>query len=116
MGNCLRHESSTQWGGDDWGSPVHDRFYSTNGSSWLDNKVINIEEEEFDEDEKRLLPSSSTEVKIKISKKQLQELVGMVEMKELSVTQVLSQLMDNSSNQFESHQRSWKPNLQSIPE
>ncbi|KAF2288759.1 hypothetical protein GH714_012266 [Hevea brasiliensis] len=116
MGNCLRHESSMQWGGDDWGSPVPERFFSSSGSSRPDNKVMNIEEEELLGDDERLLTSSttsSTEVKIKITKKQLEELLGRVDMKELSVEQVLAQLMNVSSHQYESHQRSWTPNLQS---
>ncbi|KAJ9182664.1 hypothetical protein P3X46_006633 [Hevea brasiliensis] len=122
MGNCLRRESSMQWGGEDWGSPVPDRFYSTNtrhGSSRHD-KVMYVEEEELHGDDKRLLTSStssSTEVKIKITKKQLEELLGRVDMKELSVKQVLAQLMiEVGSDRCESHQRSWRPNLQSIPE
>ncbi|KAJ9153780.1 hypothetical protein P3X46_027183 [Hevea brasiliensis] len=119
MGNCLRRESSMQWGGDDWGSPVPDRFFSSNGSSRLDNKIMSIEEEELLGDDKRLLTSSttsSTEVKFKITKKQLEELLSRVDMKELSVEQVLAQLMNVSSERYESHQRSWRPNLQSIPE
>ncbi|KAL5735949.1 hypothetical protein ACOSQ2_030737 [Xanthoceras sorbifolium] len=55
------------------------------------------------------------EVKIKITKKQLEELLGRAELKQLSVQQVLAQLM-NVSDRYETHQRSWRPALQSIPE
>ncbi|XVF70668.1 hypothetical protein PTKIN_Ptkin11bG0180900 [Pterospermum kingtungense] len=55
------------------------------------------------------------EVKVKITKKQLEELLGRVDVKELSVQQVLAQLI-NVSNQYETNQRSWRPALQSIPE
>jgi len=62
--------------------------------------------------------TSTTKVKIKITKKQLEELIGKVEVKELSVQQILSMLMNGSSNDrsYEAHQLSWRPNLQSIPE
>ncbi|CAJ1971397.1 unnamed protein product [Sphenostylis stenocarpa] len=49
-------------------------------------------------------------VKIKMTKKQLEELVGKVELKELRVEQVLAQFMNHSL------QRAWRPALQSIPE
>jgi iron uptake system EfeUOB component EfeO/EfeM len=58
---------------------------------------------------------ATTEVKIKITKKQLEELLSKVDMRELRVEQVLAQLM-NHSNGYESLQRSWRPALQSIPE
>lgn len=80
---------------------------------------MNVEEEELYGDNKQFLSStsSSTEVKFKITKKQLEELLGRIDMKELSVEQVLAQLMMSvGSDRYESHQRSWRPNLQSIPE
>ncbi|KAB5534826.1 hypothetical protein DKX38_017912 [Salix brachista] len=62
--------------------------------------------------------TKGTKVKIKITKKQLKELLGMAEVRELSVQQVLSQLMNLSSDcrSYEPQQQSWRPNLQSIPE
>ncbi|KAJ6417385.1 hypothetical protein OIU84_003157 [Salix udensis] len=62
--------------------------------------------------------TTGTKVKIKITKKQLKELLGMAEVRELSVQQVLSQLMNLSSDcrSYEPQQQSWRPNLQSIPE
>lgn len=59
--------------------------------------------------------SGTTEVKIKITKKQLEELLGKMDVKELSVQQVLAQLI-NVSHSYETHHRSWRPALQSIPE
>nr|XP_034897219.1 uncharacterized protein LOC118035710 [Populus alba] len=63
--------------------------------------------------------TTSTTVKIKITKKQLKELLGKAEVKGLSVQQILSQLM-NASGDHRSYdqpqQQSWRPNLQSIPE
>uniref|UniRef100_A0A2P2LXP0 Uncharacterized protein MANES_03G129100 n=1 Tax=Rhizophora mucronata TaxID=61149 RepID=A0A2P2LXP0_RHIMU len=57
----------------------------------------------------------STEVKIKITKKQLEALLGSADMTGLPVQHVLARLM-NVSDRFEEHQRSWRPTLQSIPE
>ncbi|KDP39125.1 hypothetical protein JCGZ_00882 [Jatropha curcas] len=115
MGNCLRRESSMQWGGEDWGSPVPEKLLKSNKRQ---EKGLNVEEaEELLENQNKGLKSSSTEVKIKISKKQLQELLGRIDTKELSLEQVLGQLMkDVSSDPYDTHQRSWRPNLQSIPE
>ena len=62
--------------------------------------------------------TTSTTVKIKITKKQLKELLGKAEVKGLSVQQILSQLMNASGDHrsYEPQQQSWRPNLQSIPE
>ncbi|MFS7940678.1 hypothetical protein Hanom_Chr05g00467271 [Helianthus anomalus] len=58
----------------------------------------------------------TTEVKIKITKKQLEELLGMKEMHGLTLEQVLARLMNGGDRVFESNQRSWRPALPSIPE
>ena len=111
MGNCLRHESQDFSGFD------------------MQEKAMNsIKEEGLLGDNNTgeftscspttTTTTSTTKVKIKITKKQLEELIGKVEVKELSVQQILSMLMNGSSNDrsYEAHQLSWRPNLQSIPE
>ncbi|WCJ32919.1 hypothetical protein M5689_014314 [Euphorbia peplus] len=102
MGNCLRRDSAMQWGGDDWGSSSdymttssHDDYEKEEGSSKLSN---------------------NKEVKVKISKQQLAELLGRVDMNELSVQQVLAELMNITDSVVSDHNRPWKPNLQTIPE
>nr|XP_009770082.1 PREDICTED: uncharacterized protein LOC104220825 [Nicotiana sylvestris]XP_016432780.1 PREDICTED: uncharacterized protein LOC107759365 [Nicotiana tabacum] len=69
--------------------------------------------------------SSSTnnykEVKIRISKKELEKMLGKIEnMEEVTMDQLLSGFLNSSNNSFEcenfQRQRSWKPRLQSIPE
>ncbi|KAI3498914.1 hypothetical protein L1887_34700 [Cichorium endivia] len=61
------------------------------------------------------------EVKILLSKKKLEELLGTVEdLRSIPVDQILDRLID-SSGRFEvdevhQQQQPWKPNLQSIPE
>ncbi|KAK7320382.1 hypothetical protein VNO77_29803 [Canavalia gladiata] len=94
MGNCLRRQSSigSATDDDDWedfpaGEKGDCSFVSSSGGK------------------KRI-----REVKIKMTKKQLEELIGKVEVKELRMEQVLAQLMKHSL------QRPWRPALQSIPE
>lgn len=130
MGNCIMTESSTRWGGDDWGSlsPVpSDAVAKPMFSSGIghDNKLymtpMKMEERTSPGEEKRVtnsLPSSTikgTEVKIKITKKQLEELLSKVDAQGQSVKVVLTQLL-NLGDGYETHPKSWTPALQSIPE
>jgi hypothetical protein len=123
MGNCLRRQSGSPmvWAGDDWGS-------LTSKNSFEDDDDENIA---WNVERHRLLgktgafslSSSSTntgstgtrEVKIKITKKELEELIGRVDMQGLSTKQILARLMD-AADRYDEHQRSWRPALQSIPE
>ncbi|KAL5804129.1 hypothetical protein ACOSQ3_030929 [Xanthoceras sorbifolium] len=131
MGNCLRHgsssSSSVQWGGDDWGSSSarsgRGRDHDNDNDNYLHEGMKMVDQKEGEEglilDDSDSFKASTTktrmEVKIKITKKQLEELLGRAELKQLSVQQVLAQLM-NVSDRYETHQRSWRPALQSIPE
>ncbi|CAJ1964132.1 unnamed protein product [Sphenostylis stenocarpa] len=96
MGNCLKHQSyyNDNNDDDDWD------FLAEKGSFGTVTSVS---------------AKTTTEVKIKITKKQLEELLSKVDVRELRVEQVLSQLMDHSGG-FQSLQRPWRPALQSIPE
>ncbi|KAE9614793.1 hypothetical protein Lal_00036006 [Lupinus albus] len=90
MGNCIRHQSSTAEDG---------------GSSSPTN------------DKRRRRRRATSEVKIKITKKQLEELLVKMEMKELRVEQVLGELMEMTHKSgYNSLHQPWKPALQSIPE
>ncbi|KAI5605785.1 hypothetical protein POPTR_001G435400v4 [Populus trichocarpa] len=111
MGNCLRHESQ-----DFSGFDMQEKAMNSIKEEGLlgDNNTG-----EFTSCSPTTTTTSTTKVKIKITKKQLEELIGKVEVKELSVEQILSMLMNGSSNDrsYEAHdQLSWRPNLQSIPE
>ncbi|TKY57290.1 hypothetical protein E2542_SST21737 [Spatholobus suberectus] len=97
MGNCLRHESWVGYSTDD-DEEEWEHFpaaAAAEGGSFAPSNGVK---------------KTTREVKIKITKKQLVELVGKVEVKELRVEQVLAQLMKHSL------QRPWRPALQSIPE
>ncbi|WCJ32918.1 hypothetical protein M5689_014313 [Euphorbia peplus] len=115
MGNCLHHDASVQWGSDDCRSSSPESMNTSSHHDYYGEK----------EDKKGLLlhqeclkSSSNTnkEVKIKISKKQLVELLGKVDMNELSIEQVLTHLMNITDSVVSYHNRPWKSNLQTIPE
>lgn len=116
MGNCLRHESPMTWAGEDWGSPESEKLFPG-------NNIPRGHKEENEKDDKDFGSYSAasgaggrTEVKIKITKKQLEELLGRADVKDMSVQQVLEQLIRVSDRCDQTHQQSWRPALQSIPE
>ncbi|KAI3708548.1 hypothetical protein L2E82_37767 [Cichorium intybus] len=107
MGNCIKKQPAIQLNGDCWGSTAASpETKLLSGSHRSDTR----KEENYSGEK-----TTTTEVKIKISKKQLEELLGTTDVKGLTVQQVLAKLM-NVSDGFESHQRPWRPELQSIPE
>ncbi|CAK9175503.1 unnamed protein product [Ilex paraguariensis] len=97
--NKMRKESPMQWAGEDWGSPATQTLFSDDTSDLdLDNgKRMKLEEERLLENKKEGFSSSSTtaatEVKIKISKKQLDKLLGSSDVRRLSGEQLIAQLM-----------------------
>ncbi|PWA86315.1 hypothetical protein CTI12_AA140880 [Artemisia annua] len=102
MGNCIKKQPATHPDNDDCRSLVpEDKSHVGNH---FDYKVDNYGEKKL-----------KTEIKIKISKKQLEKLLGSADVKGLTTEQVLTQLL-NVSDRVESHQRAWRPALQSIPE
>lgn len=108
MGNCCRSQSSTSvWAGEDWGS-----FTSKHGRGRGTEKQWLLEA-------KKLAASSAAatgEVKIKMTKRELEDLVKKLEMEGLSLEEVLGRMM-NGEDEFEvEHRRSWMPSLYSIPE
>ncbi|KAG2688282.1 hypothetical protein I3843_09G088900 [Carya illinoinensis] len=129
MGNCCRRESrSMVWAGDDWGSLTskideeadHNqntynverlRLLGENGAFALSNSSSTSNG--------TTTGAATREVRVKITKKELEELVGRVDVRGLSAKQVLDQLMDAADHGYdeaEHDHRSWRPALQSIPE
>ncbi|KAI3496973.1 hypothetical protein L1887_39352 [Cichorium endivia] len=111
MGNCIKKQPAIQLNGDDWGSTAASpETKLLSGSHRSDTrKGGSYSGDNFGE------KSSTTEVKIMISKKRLEELLGSADVQGLTVQQVLTKLM-NVGDGFESHQRPWRPALKSIPE
>ncbi|KAF5474789.1 hypothetical protein F2P56_006653 [Juglans regia] len=128
MGNCCRRESrSMVWAGDDWGSLTSKideeadhqntnynverlRLLGENGDFALSNSPTSTG---------TTTGAATREVRVKITKKELEELVGRVDVRGLSAKQVLAQLMDAADHIYdeaEHDHRSWRPALQSIPE
>ncbi|KAM5588685.1 hypothetical protein ABKV19_006913 [Rosa sericea] len=124
MGNCCLRRDSAVWANDDDGwvnvCQLHQsqqpekqkllgevQFRSSSGSS---------------SSSCRRRPSSCGgdhhEVKIKMTKRELEELVGSRGgAKDVSsVEQLLARVIDDGDDQYEEHQRPWRPALQSIPE
>ncbi|KZV16491.1 hypothetical protein F511_10103 [Dorcoceras hygrometricum] len=108
MGNCMIKESSILWGGEDWATS--------------DEKTRNIEDlchqsTDFTTEKTSLVGVSSsspkaagTKVKIRISKKQLEDHLKDPDFQGLSAQQVLARLTDSGDR------RPSTPALQSIPE
>ncbi|CAL5410470.1 unnamed protein product [Camellia sinensis] len=119
MGNCIciGSKSSIVWAGDEWEEEsmhmeakkpkrekqrlmAQNRAFSSSCSSSSSSSSLSSASS-----------TSSTEVKIKITKKQLEELLGRGEVHHMPVDQVVSSLID-ASDRFEiQHQRSWRPTL-----
>ncbi|KAK8490623.1 hypothetical protein V6N11_035034 [Hibiscus sabdariffa] len=114
MGNCLHRHSSTQWAGDDWGTSTAD----DGGTRTEEKGLVRNRQKDGSITTSSAAAATTHAVKVKITKKQLEELLGMVDVNELTVQQVLAQLINVSSNQsdIQPNQRSWRPKLQSIPE
>lgn len=128
MGNCCKTASSStmEWGGDEWGS-LTSKHKSRNMSS---NKVFDEEAHGLslgNVEKERLLGAlrassdANGKVKIKISKKELGELLRKQQQGEgvlASAEQVLVRLINarDDNQHHDAHHRPWKPVLQSIPE
>nr|CAB3458094.1 unnamed protein product [Digitaria exilis] len=120
MGNCL--ERSSLGGGGGGGAATH---YAKPNAVWVEEEVGRKEEEACKGEGEP--PPATTEVKIRITRKQLEELLRRVEDGKhgegeggVPVRDVVSELLSvaSTSSNFrhreEGHQ--WRPSLQSIPE
>lgn len=106
MGNCLKNQSTA-------------KYYATDDDEVEDWDCSPAREGGDFPAEEIGGGKPTTEVKIKITKKQLEALLGKVDVRDLRVEQVMAQLMSHSDRfQSQTHQRSWswRPALQSIPE
>ncbi|GMH05313.1 hypothetical protein Nepgr_007153 [Nepenthes gracilis] len=107
MGNCCGRGSSMVFAGEDWGSIS-------------DNKSTAAEENEGLLVRDPLSPvPAATGLRIKISKKQLEELLKGVDGaggRKMSVEKVLGMLIQKSDHFEIRRRRLWRPALQTIPE
>ena len=138
MGNCLRSEKSSMvWAGDDWGSLERSKTKThrnrlhfgvdDHDTTTLESLRLLHEITASSSSSSLRKASNCREVKIKITKKELDHLLGRASggpMQGLSVEQFLSHLLNNGGGDLHrhsfgglmEHQRSWRPGLQSIPE
>ncbi|CAL1372648.1 unnamed protein product [Linum trigynum] len=143
MGNCCRKSlsSTAVWAdddSDDWEALGNHHRIVLFDADRGEHSVVGGEEinDDSSSDKNQLLParssssssSSGREVKIKVSRRELEELMSRVEMQGLSSEQVLARLIISSAGggggaaglfsdpADEDHHRHWKPVLQSIPE
>ncbi|KAH0459392.1 hypothetical protein IEQ34_012206 [Dendrobium chrysotoxum] len=103
MGNCLRRRQPVTWADED-----------DEDEHW-----IKTERDEELTTRPKESPASSTEVRIRISKKQLDELLRQAEIKGLPTRDVMIELINMSmaeSNEIIHDQYHWKPALRSIAE
>ncbi|MCL7034524.1 hypothetical protein MKW94_011229 [Papaver nudicaule] len=123
MGNCCKRESSMSWGGDDWdcfesesactketqrcSGKSNQKAKTATGKKMEDQSLFTCETNKCHKN----VMSPSTEVKIRITKKELEELLGKIDVQGLSMEQILTQLIKT----HDEHQ-SWRPALSSIPE
>ncbi|KAB2082137.1 hypothetical protein ES319_A05G178300v1 [Gossypium barbadense] len=116
MGNCIRREKST-WADDETSWSLQS---SQMGGDYGDNEINIMEKETRQLFGGKTDAINTREVKITISKKELEQLVHKVEMQGLTLEPLLLARMvkgGGGGDMFEFEQpRSWKPVLQSIPE
>lgn len=101
------------WGGDDWGPIFTEDKVPLPETTRSHVSVPKNTTAAFEEERGGSFDEGTTKVKIKITKQQLEVLLGRVEMKEMTVHQVMVQLVGGDS---EMHHHAWQPALQSIPE
>lgn len=121
MGNCCKSASSSVvWADDDWASVAHHKHHHAAMFDGADDH----EEHGANMERQRLLGTdslssgSTREVKIRITKRELEEIMARVSIQGLSMEQVLGMLVNSTDLKFEMdlNHKHWKPALQSIPE
>ncbi|KAK8629922.1 hypothetical protein V6N13_078739 [Hibiscus sabdariffa] len=112
MGNCIRLQKACRVNdNDDWGSLLSIYKESEGDDGGFTSTV----------ERERLLGGgqnmSTREMRITISKKELELLVQKAEIQCLTLEQVLTNMVNSGGDLYEAEQpRPWKPVLQSIPE
>ncbi|KAK1391844.1 hypothetical protein POM88_010900 [Heracleum sosnowskyi] len=124
MGNCIKKESSMQWGGDDWSDDYSDQEINPYSQNYTYKKITEQEEDtgaSTNDDVYTESMKETTQVKLRITRKQLEELLteSTTKIQGVSAEQVLAHLINVSmhNDDFHSHQHhSWRPHLPTITE
>ncbi|XP_057420328.1 uncharacterized protein LOC130714449 [Lotus japonicus] len=128
MGNCIVPASSMEWDGEDWGNSLKSSSSKVFDEAHVLSLAKNVKKEKL----LRTLKNSGDAngmVKIKISKKEVAELFGLIEKQQLnnkkkqvaggasSAEQVLLRLINARNKDHENyHHRPWRPVLETVPE
>lgn len=106
MGNCIGLQEPVTWvdDDDDWGFT----------ESKLPAKLQKQEEAATRNTKKKV--EGSTEITIRLSKKQLEDLLRQVDAQGMPLLQVLSGLIGEPGRLEEVQERHWRPKLRTIPE
>ena len=113
MGNCLRHESEMHWAGEDWDDFITQdekedyHHHSSKKTSTKASKTVTVKRES------KSCDPSHHEIKIRLTRKQLQDLLNKVNVHDL--TSSAASHIDRNTEEG-NQPRLWKPILQSIPE
>ncbi|XP_031505542.1 uncharacterized protein LOC116267757 [Nymphaea colorata] len=123
MGNCLRTHSSRSWVDDDEddfgliGDQTPELRPFIRGRSSADGEFQGTGGEfGFGDHKGHDQKVISTEVKIKVTKKQLEKLVSLVGMQGISAELLLETVASLGCTESETRHKHWRPALQSIPE
>ncbi|KAK9133430.1 hypothetical protein Scep_012958 [Stephania cephalantha] len=113
MGNCCARDHH----------PHHHHHHLNVPSLWGEEEDYSTSWSSDHHDQKLSSTASTETIKIRISRRELEELMGKVEVQRLSVDQMVAHLISLRSrvvhvdNHFDHlHRISWRPALQSIPE
>lgn len=111
MGNCVGSKKNSSMEECEW----DDDFWRLDDDP-QDHIFTRKKEEELLGDQKQGIASNAstgTELKIKISKKQLEKILGTAHVENMPLEKLLAQLMEHD---LHLRNQPWKPSLQSIPE
>ncbi|KAF5178761.1 hypothetical protein FRX31_031652 [Thalictrum thalictroides] len=117
MGNCIRHESSTVWAGEDWSSVISKKTVRKDNScsSKMKNNLQGSQKYQLQQGHSRNA-RSSTEMKIRITKRELEDLLVKVDLEGISLEQALTRYMKVGDNKCHTQNPSSQSALQSISE
>ncbi|WCJ20226.1 hypothetical protein M5689_002474 [Euphorbia peplus] len=115
MGNCCIRDSSQMFDGEDWGSLKKSSSHGSHCDLTEKRRLLGGDQEDCSS-------SSSSSgihcVKIKITKRELEELMERAQKQGLTMEQVMVNFVSSPSDKSDDqlHHFHWKPALQSIPE
>ncbi|KAL2244925.1 UNVERIFIED_CONTAM: hypothetical protein Sindi_2760700 [Sesamum indicum] len=105
MGNCCRRESAVVWASlDGWDEPEHEAPPPPAGEECLPGE------------DSRIPAPTKEKVKIKITKRELEELVANARMQDVPVDRVFSRWINAADFSQVQRQSSWAPTLRTIAE